>query len=101
MKPGQTVMILGAGLSGLLHLLAARVVGATRVIVTDINQQRLEIAKSLGADLVVSAKPAGVIEIDAPVVDDQQIVEAQIQPIVAQPVALAEMTSPADFDMSC
>ncbi len=55
-KPGQTVMILGAGLSGLLHLLAARAVGATRIIVTDINQQRLETAKSLGADLVVSAK---------------------------------------------
>ena len=77
MKPGQTVMILGAGLSGMLHLLAARTVGATRVIVTDINQQRLETAKSLGADLVISSKEdvvAGLKKINAQKLADVVIV---------------------------
>jgi len=77
MKPGQTVMILGAGLSGMLHLLAARTVGATRVIVTDINQQRLETARSLGADLVISSKEdvvAGLKKINAQKLADVVIV---------------------------
>ena len=77
MKPGQTVMILGAGLSGMLHLLAARTVGATRVIVTDINQQRLETAKSLGSDLVISSKEdvvAGLKKINAQKLADVVIV---------------------------
>lgn len=55
-KEGQTVLILGAGISGLLHLLMARVNKAARIILTDINEYRLKIAKELGADVVINAK---------------------------------------------
>ncbi|PIQ90579.1 MAG: alcohol dehydrogenase [Candidatus Omnitrophica bacterium CG11_big_fil_rev_8_21_14_0_20_41_12] len=55
-KEGQTVLILGAGISGLLHLLLARVNKAARIVLTDINEYRLKIAKELGADLVINAK---------------------------------------------
>ncbi len=55
-KEGQTVLILGAGISGLLHLLLARVNKAERIILTDINEYRLKIAKELGADSVINAK---------------------------------------------
>ncbi|MDO8661776.1 MAG: alcohol dehydrogenase catalytic domain-containing protein [Candidatus Omnitrophota bacterium] len=55
-KPGQSILILGGGISGLLHLLAARAQGAGRIIVTDISEYRLKMAKSLGADSVINAK---------------------------------------------
>jgi len=53
---GQSVLILGAGISGLLHLLLARTGRAERVIVTDINEYRLKLAKELGADSVINAR---------------------------------------------
>lgn len=49
-KPGQNVLILGAGISGLLHLLLAKASGAAKVMVFDIDPYRLEKAKELGAD---------------------------------------------------
>lgn len=55
-KKGMSVLILGAGISGLLHLLLARQAQAGRVIVTDINEYRLKAAKELGADTVINAK---------------------------------------------
>lgn len=54
--PGQRVLILGSGVSGLLHLLWARNLGAGRVIVTDINDYRLNIAQDLGASAIINAK---------------------------------------------
>jgi L-iditol 2-dehydrogenase len=55
LKPGQNVLILGSGISGLLHLLAARALGAGRIITTDINEYRLNMAKQLGADAAIHA----------------------------------------------
>jgi L-iditol 2-dehydrogenase len=55
LKPGQSVLILGSGISGLLHLLLARALGAGRVITTDINEYRLKAAQRLGADAVIHA----------------------------------------------
>jgi len=49
-KKGQTILILGSGVSGLLHLQLAKVRGANKVIMTDISDYRLEMAKKLGAD---------------------------------------------------
>lgn len=62
---GQTVLILGAGLSGLLHLALAQAAGITRIIATDVNDFRLDLARRLGVTLAVSAKddiPARVRE---------------------------------------
>lgn len=56
LKPGQSVLILGGGISGLLHLLLARALGAGQVIVTDVNDFRLKSARELGADSVINAK---------------------------------------------
>lgn len=51
----QTVLILGSGVSGLLHLLLAKASGVRRVIMTDINEYRLRVASELGADAVIEA----------------------------------------------
>lgn len=56
LKAGQSVLILGSGISGLLHLLLAKTLGAGRIIVTDINEYRLNFARSLGADAAIDAR---------------------------------------------
>ncbi|MDP3939628.1 MAG: zinc-dependent dehydrogenase [Deltaproteobacteria bacterium] len=56
LRPGQTVLILGSGISGLLHLLLARSLGAGRIITTDVHKYRLEAAKRFGADATIDAR---------------------------------------------
>jgi len=54
-KLGDSVAIIGAGPIGLLHLLTAKKMGAEKVIMTDLVNERLEFARQLGADDVVNA----------------------------------------------
>jgi L-iditol 2-dehydrogenase len=53
-QPGESVLIVGAGPIGLMHLLLARLRGAGQVIVSELAPDRLEQAKSFGADLTVN-----------------------------------------------
>ncbi|MFQ6064333.1 MAG: zinc-dependent dehydrogenase [Candidatus Bathyarchaeia archaeon] len=55
-QPGHTVLVIGSGISGLLHIQLARVLGAARVIATDINEYRLESARRFGADAAINAE---------------------------------------------
>ena len=58
------VVVIGAGAIGLLTLLAARLRGAGSIVVTDVSAHRLEVARTLGADLTIdvgSADPVAVI----------------------------------------
>lgn len=55
LQPGQTLLILGGGISGLLHLLLARAQGVGQIIVTDINAYRLKMAERFGADMALHA----------------------------------------------
>jgi L-iditol 2-dehydrogenase len=50
----DTVVVVGAGTIGLLAILAARMKGAGRIIVTDLSPHRLELAQTLGADIIVN-----------------------------------------------
>jgi len=52
---GDDVAILGAGPIGLMALQAAKCAGAGRIFVTDIVDFRLDMAKKLGADVVINA----------------------------------------------
>ena len=56
MQPGKSVLVIGSGISGLLHIKLARALGAGRVIATDINDYRLEAAKRFGADMAIHAQ---------------------------------------------
>jgi L-iditol 2-dehydrogenase len=56
LQPGQTVLILGSGISGLLHVQLARKLGAGGVFATDINEYRLKSAAKFGAEAVIHAK---------------------------------------------
>ncbi|MBI5033262.1 MAG: galactitol-1-phosphate 5-dehydrogenase [Chloroflexi bacterium] len=59
----DTVVIIGAGTIGLLTILAAKMKGAGKIIVSDVSAHRLDFAKRLGADVVVN--PAKEDAIDA------------------------------------
>jgi L-iditol 2-dehydrogenase len=61
LQPGQTVLIIGGGISGLLHLKLARALGAGPIVVTDINEKRLEFAKRFGATAAISSDETTVV----------------------------------------
>src|SRR4249920_1920841 len=50
---GQTVLVIGSGISGLLHVQLARARGAERIIATDISAYRLNAARLFGADTTI------------------------------------------------
>ncbi len=54
-EPGKTVIVLGSGISGLLHIHLARAIGAARIIATDVDAYRLDAAKRFGADHAIPA----------------------------------------------
>jgi len=56
LQPGQTVLIIGSGVAGLLHIQLARASGTRYIMATDIVDYRLEAARKFGADTAVQAK---------------------------------------------
>lgn len=50
MQPGETLLVVGAGAMGLLHVALGRALGAARILVVGRSQARLERAKELGAN---------------------------------------------------
>lgn len=61
-SPGQTAAIIGLGGVGLSALLAAIASGAGRVIVVDINDDKLQLALQLGAHEAFNAKDDDCVE---------------------------------------
>lgn len=61
-KPGSSVAVVGLGGIGLNALLGAVLAGARKVIAVDINLQKLEIAKKLGATETFDSRNPDVIK---------------------------------------
>ena len=51
--PETNVLIMGAGPIGLVTMLAARAFGAPRIVIADVDDYRLSVAKELGANETV------------------------------------------------
>jgi len=58
-REGSTVLVLGSGISGLLHVRLALALGAGRVFATDVSEYRLDWARRSGAAAVWDAAAAG------------------------------------------
>ena len=56
LQTGQSVLVIGSGVAGLLHIQLARASGAGYIMATDIVDYRLEAARKFGADIAVRAK---------------------------------------------
>jgi L-iditol 2-dehydrogenase len=59
-KPGLSILAVGSGIAGLLHIHLARLKGKGLIIATDISPYRLEQAKRFGADISIDAKEYSV-----------------------------------------
>jgi len=61
-EPARSVLVLGSGLSGQLVIRTARAYGAGKIIATDINDFRLDMAKKSGAEVAIHATREDVIQ---------------------------------------
>lgn len=61
-QAGDTVAVIGAGPSGIIHAMLAKISGAEQTIVSDMVDYRLKAAKRLGADLVVNPQAENLTE---------------------------------------
>ena len=59
---GNDVLVIGAGAIGLFATAIAKATGASKVLVADINDERLALAKKLGADMVINTRKTDLHE---------------------------------------
>jgi L-iditol 2-dehydrogenase len=55
-RKDDTLLVIGSGVSGILHIQLAKQKGAQKIVAADINPHRLELAKKFGADNTVDAQ---------------------------------------------
>ena len=87
MGPGRSVLVIGSGIAGLLHVHAARMSGAARILATDIVSYRLDAAREFGADSAIHAHeytPARLRELNRGRLADMVIVCAGAEPAIMQ-----------------
>ena len=85
-RKNHSVLVLGSGISGLLHIKLAKSKGA-KVIATDINQFRMDMAKKAEADHVLNAKdltPEKLKKINHGKLADRVIVSTGAIPAIKQ-----------------
>jgi len=63
LRPGQSVFVIGSGISGVLHIALARASGARWIIASDVDEYRFKAAKKFGADETILAKDVNPLEI--------------------------------------
>jgi len=64
LKPaaGSTIAVFGVGTVGISAIMGARICGCTKIVAVDINEERLELAKSFGATHGVNGKETDAVE---------------------------------------
>lgn len=61
-KAGDTVTIIGAGPIGCMHAQLAKVSGATKVILADISEERLELTRGVRADIYINSQKENLVD---------------------------------------
>ncbi len=69
-KPGDVAVVMGAGPIGILTALAALAGGCSQIILTDIQQEKLELASNLGPIRPVNIKEESLVEVVKAVTGD-------------------------------
>jgi L-iditol 2-dehydrogenase len=72
-KPGETVLVIGAGPIGSMHMLLARLRGAAVVIVSELIPERVVQAKEMGADRVVNPSEEDLLAVVGEATDGQGV----------------------------
>jgi L-iditol 2-dehydrogenase len=90
---GKSVLVVGSGISGVLHIALARAMGARCIVATDISRYRIEAAERLGADYAIDAEKdiASLLRnVNAGRLADVVIVCAGSEPAITGAFRLAE-----------
>ncbi len=99
-QPGQSVLVLGSGLAGLLHINLARALGAGRIVSTDLSDFRLAAARRLGADVTLRADeytPERLREVNDGRLADLVIVATGARPALTQALESVERSGTVLF----
>ncbi len=78
-RPGDVVAIIGSGPIGILHAQVAKHLGAVKVIICDLIEDRLRVARSVGADVAVNVReedPADVVKAETDGLGADVVIEA-------------------------
>jgi len=59
---GDTVAVIGAGPIGCMHMELAKISGATKVIIADLSEERLNFAKAIGADVYINSQKEDIVK---------------------------------------
>lgn len=68
-KPGDVAVVLGAGPIGMLTILAALAGGCSRVIISDVQQPKLDLAATLGAVTPVNIRNERLVDVVSSLTD--------------------------------
>jgi len=61
-QKGDSVAVIGAGATGLIHTTLSKIYGASKIIVSDLIDFRLSYAKKFGADIPINPKRQDLVE---------------------------------------
>ena len=92
-EPGDSVLVLGSGVAGILHIQLARLAGAGRILSTDVSEYRLRAAVRFGADRALNALddvPAAVRKRNDGFLADRVILCTGARPAIEQALNCVE-----------
>jgi L-iditol 2-dehydrogenase len=89
LRAGDSVAVIGAGVTGLIHLALSKLLGASRTIVSDLFEYRLDAAKKFGADVAVNPEREDLVKIAKAETDGRGVDAA----VVTAPSLQAYMTA--------
>jgi len=93
LEPGHAVLVIGAGISGILHIELARALGAGPIVATDLSPYRLKTAERFGAAAVFRADaftPEDFRAVNRGRLADRVIITAGAVSAIEQGLAAAE-----------
>jgi L-iditol 2-dehydrogenase len=93
MQPRSSVLVIGSGAVGLLHVQLALVQGASRVVATDIIDYRLKAARRFGAEVALHADgdlPSRLREVNQGRLADLVIVSTGVKSAIEQALVSVE-----------
>lgn len=92
-RAGDSVAVLGSGISGILHIKLARALGAGPIFATDADDYRVTAACGFGADLALRSDadvPARIRDFDGGRLPDRVLVCTAAKPAMEQALRLVE-----------
>ena len=100
-RPGESVLVIGAGPIGIMHVLLSRLHGAGMVLVSELIPERAVQAKAFGADQVINPAESDieaiVLEVTKGEGADVIVVAAPAQKAQAQALELASLRGRINF----